>query len=104
MHDERLFVCAASWLVEYHGFINGRRLSALATTLEGVASATLGKLLSLAHEAVIDGAPELEAVRARCRPFARSRPLFAVMDRMRILRERELRRTLQIFADQGSGR
>ena len=34
--DERLFVCAASWLAQYHGFINGRRLSAVAVALATV--------------------------------------------------------------------
>lgn len=30
--DERLFVVAASWLAVHHGFVNGRRLAALAST------------------------------------------------------------------------
>jgi hypothetical protein len=28
--DERLFVCAASWIAEHHAFVNGARLSAFA--------------------------------------------------------------------------
>src|SRR5256885_13027599 len=41
--DERLFVCAASWLAQYHGFVNGRRLSALTVGLDRQASAALGE-------------------------------------------------------------
>jgi hypothetical protein len=100
-YDERLYVCAASWLAEHHGFVNGRRLSALAATLDAPASATIGALLSLAREASIGGAPELEAAVARCRPLARSRPLFAAMDSMRVLRERVRSQALPIFSEWG---
>jgi hypothetical protein len=99
-HDERLFVCAASWLARHHGFVNGRRLSALAAALDGEASAVLGALLSLAREGA-GAAPELEAARARCRPLAHPRPLFAAMETMRVLRERVRRHALPAFAAWG---
>jgi hypothetical protein len=100
-HDERLFVCAASWLAEHHGFVNGRRLSALAATLDNPASAILGALLSLACETAADGAPELEAARGRCRPLVSPRPLFVAMGSMRVLRERVRRWTLPVFDEWG---
>ncbi len=98
--DERLFVCAASWLAQYHGFVNGRRLSALASHLDPTASAVLGALLSVAGEAA-GGAPELEAARARCHPLAEPQPFFAVMRSMRVLRERVRRHALPVFATWG---
>jgi hypothetical protein len=98
--DERLFVCAASWIAQYHAFVNGRRLSALAATLDSDASAVLGALLSVAGEAA-GGAPELEAARARCTPLAQPKPLFAAMRSMRVLSERVRRNALPIFAAWG---
>ena len=98
--DERLFVCAASWLAEHHAFVNGARLSALAAQLDPVASAVLGALLSLADDAA-GGAPKLEAARARCRPLARLRPLFVVMSSMRVLTDRAARDALPAFLSWG---
>lgn len=98
--DERLFVCAASWIAEYHGFVNGRRLSALAGALDPEGSAVLGALLSLAKQAA-STAPELEAPLARCRPLAKARPLFLAMRSMRVLTDRVRRNALPIFAAWG---
>jgi hypothetical protein len=98
--DERLFICAVSWLAQYHVFTNGRRLSALAGTLDDHSSAVLGALLSLASQAA-GGAPELEAARARCRRLAKPQPLFAAMRSMRVLRERVERNALPVFAAWG---
>ena len=98
--DERLFVCAASWLSQYHGFINGRRLSVLAVGLDRQESATLGALLSFARFAA-GNAPELDAALARCRPLNRPRPLFAIMDTMDVLRDRVRMRALPLFAAWG---
>lgn len=98
--DERLFVCAASWLCAYHGFVNGRRLSALATHLRGQDSATLGALLAFAREGA-GAAAELDPAIARARSLARARPLFAVMDTMEVLRARVRRRALPLFAAWG---
>jgi hypothetical protein len=99
-YDERLFVCAVSWVAQYHGFVNGRRLSAVAASLGSDASAVLGALLSVAGEAA-GGAPELEAARVRCRPLAKPQPLFAAMRSMRVLSERVRRNALPIFAAWG---
>ncbi len=71
--DERLFVCAVSWLAQYHGFINGRRLSAVAVALDRQESATLGALLSFARDAA-GHAPELDAALSRCRPLQSTPP------------------------------
>lgn len=98
--DERLFVCAASWIAEYHGFVNGRRLSALATQLDSDGSAVLGALLSLASEAA-GAAPELEAARARCRPLAKAKPLFAVISSSEMLTRRVRHSALPIFTAWG---
>ena len=98
--DERLFVCAASWIAQYHAFVNGRRLSALAASLDPDASAVLGALLSFAGE-VAGGAPELQAALARCRPLAKPQPLFTAMRSMRVLSERVRRHALPVFAAWG---
>lgn len=99
-YDERLFVCAVSWVARYHAFVNGRRLSALAASLDSDASPVLGALLSVAGEAA-GGAPELEAARERCRPLAKPQPLFAAMRSMRVLSERVRRNALPVFAAWG---
>jgi len=99
-HDERLFVCAASGLAQHHGFVNGRRLSALAGNVERDTSAVLGALLSLARDGDVR-APELEPALPRCRPLARPRPLFAVMETMDTLRARVRRHALPLFAAWG---
>jgi hypothetical protein len=98
--DERLFICAVSWVAQYHAFVNGRRLSALAASLDPDASAVLGALLSVASEAA-GGAPELEAARARCRPLATPQPLFAAVRSMRVLNDRVRRDALPIFSAWG---
>lgn len=85
--DERLFVCAASWIAEHHALVNGARLSALAAQLDPAASAVLGALLSLAGDAA-GGAHELEAARVRCHPLATPEPLFVVMRSMHVLTHR----------------
>lgn len=97
--DERLFVCAASWLAAHHGFVNGRRLSALAAALrenEPRSSAVLGALLSLATDGT-GSAPEFDAALGHCRPLSPPEPLFTVMDTMRTLRERVRQRALPVF-------
>lgn len=101
--DERLFVCAASWLAAHHGFVNGRRLSALAAALradEPPSSAALGALLSFS-DAGAGGAPEFEAALGQCRPLSPARPLFDVMDTMRSLRERVREKALPLFTAWG---
>jgi len=91
--DERLFVGAASWLAAHHGWVNGRRLTALMTDLariDRLGSAVAGALLTVAS----NGAGALDTGRATelggaidvCRPLARSRPLFSVMERFPTLR------------------
>jgi hypothetical protein len=98
--DERLFVCAASWVAQYHAFVNSRRLSALAAHLDRRASAVLGALLSVAGEGT-GGAPDLEAARARCRPLVDPQPLFTATHSMRVLRDRARRNALPVFASWG---
>ena len=95
--DERLFVCAASWVAEHHGFVNGERLAAFAGDLDARTSAVLGALLSVAAGSARP-LPELEAARARCRPLAEPQPLFSATDSMRVLRERARRNALPVFA------
>ncbi len=101
--DERLFVCAASWLATHHGFVNGRRLSALAAGLSATdarSSAVLGATLSLA-DTTAGGAPALGAALAHCHPLSPPQPLFTVMGTMRTLRERVRQQTLPVFATWG---
>jgi hypothetical protein len=99
--DERVFVCAASWLAAHHAFVNGRRLSALASNLSSEPLAVLGALLSLAAASSDGRAPEIEAALARCRPVRASRPLFRIMEQFPSLRARVKAQALPIFAAWG---
>jgi len=68
--DERLTVCAASWLACYPAFVDGRRMSELARAAAPLARAYLGVLLTLAIESP-DGAhraPQYCAALAHCKP------------------------------------
>lgn len=106
--DERLFVVAASWLAVHHGFVNGRRLAALASTLlnPGVtpadreASAVLGAMLAWAAD-MAGGAEGLTAAAARCRPLAKARALFRVSALLPSVAERTRRNALPRFARWG---
>ncbi len=82
--DERLFVGAASWLAAHHGWVNGRRLAAIATDLartNRLASATMGALLTLALRGA-GRAPALVLALRHCRPVSPSRPLFSVIEQL----------------------
>jgi hypothetical protein len=64
--DERLTICAISWLARYHSFVDGRRLSELTRDSTPTVRSYLGIMLSLAIEAP-DGAgraPQYEAALA----------------------------------------
>ena len=101
--DERLFVGAASWLACYHGFVNGRRLSALVAQIDQEVTAYVGALLSLARDAP-DGArraPELDAAFARCLALPEPRPLYEIMNTLPVLRERVRVHTLPLYAQWG---
>lgn len=91
--DERLFVGGASWLAVHHGWVNGRRLTALAANLarvDRVGSAVAGALLTVARDGAhaLNGsrATELDGAVEACRPLARPRPLFTIMERFPALR------------------
>ena len=106
--DERLFVVAASWLAVHHGFVNGRRLAALASTLlhpgatraDREASAVLGALLAWAAD-MAGGAEGLTAAAARCRPLAKARALFRVTALLPSVADRTRRNALPRFAEWG---
>lgn len=98
--DERLFVCAASWIAQHHRFVDGQRLSALAVDVDARTSAILGALLSVAGGET-GGLPELEAAQSRCRPLADPQPLFSVTGSMRVLRDRARRNALPVFVSWG---
>lgn len=100
-YDERVFICAVSWLTIHHAFVNGRRLSALVPDLSQESSAVLGALLTLATHGAKGGAPELEAGIARCRPTHPPQPLFSIMDQFPSLRERVKSHALPMFKTWG---
>jgi hypothetical protein len=99
--DERLFVCAVSWLATHHAFVNGRRLSAVASELSGEPLAVLGALLSLAIAGSDGRASELGAAVARCRRIRPMRPLFRVMEQFPSLRARVEADALPVIAKWG---
>ena len=116
--DERVFVVAATWLGQYHAFVNGRRLAALAAALSSTpalaggdvtptdarcraeTSAVLGALLWFADHLAGHGEP-FAAVRARCRPLAPGMPLFRVVRAMPSMAADAESRALPGFAQWG---
>jgi len=118
--DERVFVVAATWLGQYHAFVNGRRLAALAAALSSTStsaraggdvtptdargraetSAVLGALLWFADHLSDHGEP-FAAVRARCRPLAPGVPLFRVVRAMPSMAADAESRALPGFAQWG---
>src|ERR1700693_4553796 len=76
--DERLTICAISWLACYHSFVDGRRLSELTRDATPTVRSNLGMMLSLAIEAPEGAgrAPQYEAALAHCKPLRRSRALY----------------------------
>ena len=88
--DERLTVCAVSWLAVYHSLVDGRRLSELAREAHGKTRAYLGAILTLAIEAP-DGAgraPEFNTALSHCRPLRRPRAFYDVFERLPTYRDR----------------
>lgn len=87
--DERLTICAISWLARYHSFVDGRRLSELTRDSTATARSHLGIMLSLAIEAP-DGAgraPQYEAALAHCKPLFRPRALYDNIEALPAFRE-----------------
>ena len=80
--DERLTLCAVSWLAAYHTFIDGRRLSELTRDADPKTRAYLGAMLTLAIEAPEGAgrAPEFDTAISHCRPFRRPRAFYDNLD------------------------
>ena len=80
--DERLTLCAVSWLAAYHTFIDGRRLSELTRDADPKTRAYLGAMLTLAIEAPEGAgrAPEFDTAISHCRPFRRPRVFYDNLD------------------------
>jgi DNA-binding MarR family transcriptional regulator len=90
--DERLTICAASWLAQFHDLVDGRRLSELTREASPRTRAYLGALLSLAIEAP-DGAgraPQFDTALTHCAPLRQARPFYEVANRQ-WMRERSLK-------------
>jgi hypothetical protein len=89
--DERLTVCAASWLAQFHDLVDGRRLSELAREASPRTRAYLGALLSLAVEAPEGAgrAPQFDTALSHCSPLRKAQPFYDVANRQ-WMRERSL--------------
>lgn len=101
--DERLTVCAASWLAAYHDFVDGRRLSELARASTPTIRAYLGAMLSLAIEAP-DGAgraPQFEATLSHCRPLRKPRAFYDSAEHLPVYRDWMRTHTLPLFSRWG---
>ena len=87
--DERLTVCAASWLAAYHNLVDGRRLSELARAANARTRAYLGALLTLANEAVggAGDAPQYQSALFHCRPLRPASPFYEASNAMAVDRE-----------------
>jgi len=101
--DERLTVCAASWLAVFHDFVDGRRLSELARASTATVRAYLGALLSLAVESP-DGArraPQFETTLSHCRPLRKSRAFYVSAEQLPAYRDWMRTHTLPLFSRWG---
>jgi hypothetical protein len=87
--DERLTICAISWLACYHSFVDGRRLSELTRDTAPTVRSYLGMMFSLAIEAPEGAgrAPQYDAALARCKPLRRPRALYDNVEALPEFRE-----------------
>jgi hypothetical protein len=76
--DERLTICAASWLAQFHNFVDGRRLSELTRAAPTRTRAYLGAILTLAIEAPdgAGGVPQFDTALSHCRPLRAGRAFY----------------------------
>jgi DNA-binding MarR family transcriptional regulator len=76
--DERLTICAASWLAQFHDLVDGRNLSERTRAASKTTQAYLGVLLTLAIEAPEGAgrAPQFETALTHCVPLAKARPFY----------------------------
>ena len=97
--DERLTVCVASWLAQFHDFIDGRRLSELTRAAPPRTRAYLGALLALAIEAP-DGAgrtPQFYTALSHCRPLRRPQPFYNIANKSPAQRSWMQQRALPLY-------
>jgi len=97
--DERLTVCAASWLARFHDLIDGRRLSELTRAAPLRTRAYLGALLSLAIEAE-DGAgraPQFDTALSHCRPLRHPQTFYDVANKSPVQRTWMHQRALPLY-------
>jgi hypothetical protein len=98
--DERLTICAISWLVRYHSFVDGRRLSELTRDSAPSVRTYLGIMLSLAIEAPDGGAgraPQYEAALAHCKPLRRPRALYDNIEALPAFRDWARTHSLPVY-------
>jgi hypothetical protein len=101
--DERLTVCAASWLARYHDFVDGRRLSELTRSSPSRVRAYLGALLTLAIEAPggAGRAPQFVTALSHCRPLRPSRAFYDSVEQLPPWRDWMKVHSLPIFSRWG---
>lgn len=84
--EPRVFRCAATWLAQNHGLLNGQRLARMLEEKPPLVRATAGALLALARKHA-GRATALDTALRSCRSISPPRPLFEVMERHPGLRE-----------------
>ena len=101
--DERLTVCAASWLAVFHDFVDGRRLSDHARASTAPTRAYLGALLTLATDAPggAGRAPQFETTLSHCRPLRTPRAFYDIVESMPAQREWMRTHSLPLFSRWG---
>jgi len=97
--DERLTVCAISWLACYPSFVDGRRLSELTRDAAPVVRSYLGVMLTLAIEAPEGAgrAPQYEAALTHCKPLRRARAFYDAFESMPSFRTFARTHTLPLY-------
>jgi hypothetical protein len=76
--DERLTICATSWLARFHDLVDGRRLSEQARGSTPRTRAYLGAMLSLAMEAPEGArqAPQFASALSHCLPLRKAQAFY----------------------------
>lgn len=97
--DERLTICAVSWLARFHVFVDGRRLSELTRAAPPKMRAYLGAILSLAIDAPGGArrAPSFDTALAHCRALRTPRAFYDNMQAVPTYRERMRTQGLPLF-------
>jgi DNA-binding MarR family transcriptional regulator len=97
--DERLTVCAASWLAQFHDLVDGRSLSERTRAASRRTRAYLGAILTLVTEAPEGAgrAPQFETTLSHCTALSKAQPFYNSVTALREYRDWMRKNTLPLY-------